>query len=194
MNILICHSVLGRRDVERAAAELLSGIGHVVSVPDMFGGATATSIDEGADIVARLGWHRVCAVAERALSELTPEAVLIGFSMGVGVASELWAKCGMPAGAVFLHALPTLSANAQAGFRFQVHLGGSDAAFADASAVEAMRILAERLNLPAEIFRYPGAHHFFTDRTMSDYDHNASTTTWERVIDYLSRQSAGHTK
>ena len=194
MNILICHSVLGRRDVESAAAERLRSLGHVVSVPDMFAGAMATSIAEGADIVAHLGWHNVCAVAESALSELAPGAVLIGFSMGVGVASELWSRCGTPTAAVFLHALPTLAVNAQAGFRFQVHVGGSDAAFADADAVDEMSILAGRLNLVAEIFRYPGVRHFFTDRTLSDYDHNASTATWERVIDYLSRQSASHTK
>jgi dienelactone hydrolase len=190
--ILLCHSVLGLRDVEHEAADLLAHQGHVVSVPDLFGGAIATSIDEGAEIVARIGWPTVCAIAEEALKGLPIETVLAGFSMCVGVASELWSRRPRSAGAVFLHALPTIPSNIRPAFPFQVHVGANDDMFADAASLKDLNDRGRELSVAAEVYRYPGAGHFFTDTTLPEFNQNAARLTWERVIDYLARLDADH--
>src|SRR5690349_11957837 len=116
LQVLLCHSILGLRDIEHEAAEILRRAGYSVKIPDLFDGATAASIPEGAEIVARLGWSKVCERAEMAASVLQPEAVLAGFSMGVGVVSELWRRHRLAAGAIFFHALPTIPLDARPEF------------------------------------------------------------------------------
>src|SRR3954463_6644964 len=190
MQILLCHSVLGLRDIEREAANLLRGAGHFVSAPDLFGGATAGSIPEGADIVARLGWARVCERAELAVGELQPGAVLAGFSMGVGVVSELWRRRRLSAGAIFLHALPTIPVDVRPAFPFQVHVGANDIEFAALPAIEDLRESSRILGVSGEVFRYTGAGHFFTDRMLPEFDQAAASITWERVSQFLDILSA----
>jgi dienelactone hydrolase len=186
MQVLLCHSVLGLREAEREAADALRAAGHSVSVPDLFGGARAASIDEGAAIVEHVGWTSVCARAQDALGDLPATTVLAGFSMGVGVASELWRNRPNAAGAVFLHALPTIPAEVRPRFPLQVHVGEADAMFANAAAIESLAERSEALGASLNIFRYPRAGHFFTDRTLPEFDQPASIATWDRVLEFLA--------
>jgi dienelactone hydrolase len=190
MHILLCHSVLGMRDVEQEAVEILRAGGNFVSAPDMFGGARATSIDEGAEIVARLGWTSVCRRARSALENLDEHAVLAGFSMGVGVAAELWAERPKASGALFFHALPRLPKNMRPNFPFQVHVGQLDTTFASEQLVEQLGVSAQDAKAGAEVYRYPFAKHFFTDRESVDHDGDAAAICWQRSLEFLGRIAA----
>ena len=189
LQILLCHSVLGLREVEREAADLLASWGQTVAVPDLFNGATAASIDEGAEIVAHVGWATVCRRAAEALTDLPVDTVLAGFSMGVGVASELWASHPLSAAALLLHALPTIPKNVRPAFPFQVHVGGSDGVFADELSRQELQDRARTLGLMAEVFCYHGAGHFFTDKSLPEFDPNARNLAWERALEFLARLS-----
>lgn len=135
MHVIVFHSVLGVRDVEQEAADLLRAQGHSVSVPDLFGGARAASIDEGAEIVSSLGWETVCRTAGSALERLPVDTLLSGFSMGTGVASHLWPSRPRAPGAIFFHALPTVPLGLRPLFPFQVYVGAEDSVFASAGAL-----------------------------------------------------------
>jgi|SRR5690554_2003861 dienelactone hydrolase len=185
MHILVCHSVLGLREVELECATMLREAGHVVSVPDLFGGARATSIADGAAIVAALGWPAVVEPARSALEHLPNTAVLAGFSMGVGVASQLLAERSEAAGAIFFHALPSLPADIRPGFQFQVHAGGLDREFVSEPAISKLKQDARARRSHAQVFTYPGAEHFFTDRLSEEHNAAAAQICWQRALDFL---------
>ena len=46
---------------------------------------------------------------------------------------------------------------------------------------------AERLPLALEVYRYPGAGHFFTDRTIADHDAAAAELLLGRSLAFLGR-------
>jgi dienelactone hydrolase len=177
---------LGLRDVELKTADRLRQAGHTVATPDLFDGSTAASIDDGAKIVQRVGWPTVVAAAERELKELPPETVLTGFSMGVGVASELWSKRPLSAGAIFLHGLPSIPANVRRSFPVQVHVGEKDSMFADPEAISRLDAQARAVGARMQVYRYPQATHFFTDETLSDFNGPAASLTLERVVAFLA--------
>jgi hypothetical protein len=106
--IVLFHSMFGLRAVELVAAEQLRGGGHRVVVPDLFDGATVPDdLDAGFALTKSIGWDTIVARARRAVAGVPEDAVLGGFSMGVGVIGELW-PMRLEAAAVFcLHARPS---------------------------------------------------------------------------------------
>ncbi|WP_329539379.1 hypothetical protein [Streptomyces sp. NBC_01358] len=54
-HIALFHSVLGLRRAELRAAERLCRAGHQVVSPDLFGGETAVTFDQGFELVDRGG-------------------------------------------------------------------------------------------------------------------------------------------
>ena len=86
------HAIHGLGPAQLAAADRLRAAGHTVSVPDLFAGRTATTVDEGFGLQAEIGWPVICARAEAAAAGLPADTVLAGFSMGAAVASHLWEK------------------------------------------------------------------------------------------------------
>jgi len=66
-------------------------------------------------------------------------------------------------------------------FHFQVHVGAQDEVFASEQAIDGLVATAQALVVQADIFKYPGAGHFFTDRALADYSEAAANLTWHRV-------------
>ena len=69
-SVVLFHSVLGLRPVELAAADKMRAAGHSVSVPDLFAGATADTVDRGMRLVEEIGWDTICERAQAALGDL----------------------------------------------------------------------------------------------------------------------------
>lgn len=183
-SILLCHSVLGLRDMELRAADLLRSAGHTVVTPDMFAGLVATSLNDGFAIVQRIGWDSICARAHESLAALPDDAALAGISMGAGVVSTLWPTRPAAAGGVLLHGLASPPANVRPRFPVQVHIAEGDR-FASASAVAAWRAEAEALAVCSKVYSYRNAGHFFTDASLADYNEQATREVWARVLRFL---------
>lgn len=66
-----------------------------------------------------------------------------------------------------------------------VHVADPDP-FAPPEEVAKWTMRAKRAGVRANIFSYPTAGHFYTDRTLPDFDQSATEQTWERVLDFLS--------
>lgn len=107
-DIILFHSVLGLRPIERHLAECLRACGHAVALPDLYQGAATDDLDEGFAIKARIGWGAICLKAREALASTPGDAVLAGISMGAGVVAEFWASRPLAAGVLLLHGLATV--------------------------------------------------------------------------------------
>ncbi|MFD7509980.1 dienelactone hydrolase family protein [Streptomyces sp. NPDC059853] len=188
-HIALFHSVLGLRPVERLAADRLRRAGHRVVTPDLFGGETAATLDQGFALLDRVGWAVVIDRARRALRELPDETVLAGVSMGTGVVTELWPERTATAGVLLLHAPAELPASVRPGTRVQLHAAEPDD-FVPPDSVAALRRAARERDVALDVFRYPGAGHFFTDAQLDDHDPAAAELTWRRVLDFLAPGAA----
>ena len=75
-SLVLFHSILGLRPVEHELARIFAGIGYQVTVPDLFGGKTATSYEDGFSLRDQIGDEVIQARAMAALGEASPDAVL----------------------------------------------------------------------------------------------------------------------
>jgi dienelactone hydrolase len=183
-HVALFHSMLGLRPPERLAAERLRQAGHLVTTPDLYDGRTAGTMDEGYSLMNEVGWPVITQRARHVMSGVPADAVLMGFSMGVGVVSTLWPERPRAAAVVLLHALAALPANARPGLRLQVHAGENDD-FAPPSAVAGLLTSASDAGVAAQVFTYPGAGHFYTDASLPEHDFQAADLTWQRILEFL---------
>jgi dienelactone hydrolase len=185
--IVLFHSALGLRDVEQMAAERIRSAGHHVVTPDLYAGKTASSVDQGLEFMAEVGWQTICGRAREALASIPDTAVMIGLSMGAGVISEVWPERDASQGVVVLHALAAIPANLRSRFPLAVHVADPDV-FAMPDHVAAWRNRAALAKSDAEIFTYPNVGHFFTDEALPEYDSTASELAWSRVLAFLQKR------
>ncbi|MEL6362327.1 MAG: hypothetical protein AAFR21_14715 [Pseudomonadota bacterium] len=114
--ILLYHSVLGLRLVELELADQWRSAGHTVMTPDLFGGRTAETYDEGFATLNDIGLQTVVERALKAADQEPKTVVLAGVSMGAGMAAQAWARKPDARGVLFI-----------AGPGDQPHLSGPDA-------------------------------------------------------------------
>jgi len=183
-HIALFHSILGLRSVEREAGERLHHAGHEAVVPDLFDGRTAAGIDEGFEVVGQIGWETIVKRGRRAIADMPDETILVGCSMGAGVVCELLSERPSTAGVILLHAFPELPADIASGLRVQLHAAEPDE-FARTEQLPALQRSAKEADLDLELFRYPGAGHYYIDRDRPDYDRPAAELTWQRMLDFL---------
>ncbi len=179
------HSAYGLRQAEVGAAARLRAAGHDAITPDLYGGQTASTLNDALALMATVGWDLICARARQALQAVPGTAVLAGFSMGAGVIGSVWDQRQAAAGVVLLHGIAPIPANARPGLPVQVHLAEDDP-FAGRPAAAQWQADADRASLAAQLFTYPGAGHFYTDPSLADYHPASAGRTWQRVTAFLS--------
>jgi dienelactone hydrolase len=155
-------------------------------LPDLFDGRTAESVEEGFAIEAEIGWDELGARAVAAVEAVPPEAVLAGASMGAAVLGHVWPLRPAAAGLLLLHGTAWVPDRPTPGQPVQVHIAEPDAYEAEAD-IAAWAAAAARAGLAAEVFRYPGAGHYFTDAAIADHDPAAAALVWERALGFLAR-------
>ncbi|MDQ0792250.1 dienelactone hydrolase family protein [Streptomyces sp. B1I3] len=186
-HIALFHSVLGLRSAELLAAERLRRAGHEVVTPDLFGGETASTLDEGFRLADRIGWAAVIERARRSLRGMPDETVLAGVSMGTSVVADLWPERPATGGVLLLLAavdLPVTPVTVRPGLRAQLHAAEPDD-FAPHERVGALSRAARNAGVDLEVFRYPGVGHFYIARDLPDHDPVAAELTWRRVLEFL---------
>ncbi|CAI9417605.1 hypothetical protein ANOBCDAF_04022 [Pleomorphomonas sp. T1.2MG-36] len=184
-SVVLFHSVLGLRPVELAAADRMRAAGHGVSVPDLFAGATADTVDRGMRLVEEIGWDTICERAQAALGDLPATTVLAGFSMGCGVVASVWPERAETAGILLLHAPADIPKGVNLkGLRAQLHVGEHDD-FWPPEDLRRWQMAAELAGMSAELHIYPGAGHFYTDPSLPDHHRLATEETWTRALRFL---------
>ncbi len=179
--IVLFHSMFGLRAVELAAADRLRAVGHRVVVPDLFDGASVPGdLDAGFALMDHVGWSTIVDRALRSVRHVPDDAVMGGFSMGVGVIGAIWPQRISAAGVFCLHAATTVPEKVSAGTPVQLHVATDDR-FAPPSEIAAFNASATRAGATASVHQYSGAGHFYTDPTLPDYDAAAAAATWGHV-------------
>ncbi|WP_063773507.1 dienelactone hydrolase family protein [Streptomyces rubellomurinus] len=187
--VLVFHHGYGLTEGVRAFAERLRLAGHVVHVPDLFEGTVFDSLREGIGHAESIGFGTIVERGTAAAEGLPAELVYLGFSLGVLPAQKLAQTRPGAKGALLLEACVPVAEFGGAwpqGVPVQVHGMEADPYFAGEGDVDAARALVATA-ADAELFRYPGERHLFTDSGLPSYDEPAARQVTQRVLDFLDR-------
>ncbi|CAA9273468.1 MAG: hypothetical protein AVDCRST_MAG57-3287 [uncultured Blastococcus sp.] len=187
--VLLFHHALGLTSGVHSFADRLRAAGHVVHTPDLFEGRTFAGVDEGVAHAQAIGFGTVLERGRAAAEGLPDRLVYAGASLGVMPAALLAQTRPGAVGALFLHGAVPLDEFGDGtwpdGVPLQVHTMADDA-WGD---VDVARQLGEQVP-GAEVFRYPGDRHLFTDDSCADFDAPAAALVLERALDLLARVDA----
>jgi dienelactone hydrolase len=185
--MLLFHHAQGQTAGFHAFADELRAAGHTVHTPDLFGGRTFATIDEGMAFAQKLGFpDEILAHGERAADGLPSELVYAGFSLGVLPAQKLaQTRPGARGALLFYACVPTeFFGTWPAGVPVQIHGMDNDPVFVGEGDIDAARQLVDSTE-DAELFLYPGDQHYFADSSLPSYDPDATALLTRRVLDFL---------
>lgn len=181
--LILYHHAHGLTDGVRAFAELLQERGHVVHLPDLYDGRRFDDLEDGVRFAQEeIGFEQILDRGRRAAEDLPHDLVYAGFSLGVMPAQMLTQTRPGARGAVFLHsAVPVVEFGAPwpEGVPLQMHTMEDDE-WGDMDVAEDLAAIPG-----AELFRYPGDRHLFTDRSLPAYDSEATALVVQRVLRFL---------
>jgi dienelactone hydrolase len=189
--VILFHHVAGLTDGVRSFAERLRAGGHTVHTPDLFGGETAATIDEGLALVNRIGGEELQDRARASLAGLPDALVYGGFSYGSALAQRFAQQRPGARGALLYEGCLPLTGDWGTGpwpqgLRAQVHGMDADPFFALEGDLDSAREIAALVGPDVvEVFTYPGDQHLFTDSSLPAYDKDATALVIERSIAFL---------
>jgi len=186
--VVLFHHAQGLTPGVVAFADDLRRAGHVVHTPDLFGGRTFGSIDEGLSYVRDVGFAEVIERGERAVEVLPAELVYCGFSLGELPAQKLAQTRAGARGALLFYSCVPVSEFGPGwpdNVPVQIHGMDQDPYFVGEGDIDAARALVEEAK-DAELFLYPGDQHYFADSSLPSYDPEATALLTQRVLTFLS--------
>ncbi|GGU20034.1 dienelactone hydrolase [Streptomyces lavendofoliae] len=186
MNIMLFHSAYGPRPAVHAAADRLRAAGHHVHVPDLYGGQTADTIEEGMAIKEEIGREELLKRAVLAAAPYSGQGlVYAGFSLGASVAQTMALGDERARGLLLMHGTSDIAPNASVdGLPVQLHVADPDP-FEPHDWLNAWYLQMGRAGADTEVYRYPGAGHIFTDPGLPDYDEDAAERAWSIATAFL---------
>lgn len=185
--IVLFHHVAGLTPGVEALADRWRAAGHTVHTPDLFGGRTFDSVEEGFGFVqAEGGFDQVRARALAAVAELPPRLVHAGISMGVVAAQHVAVHRPGAVAGVFLESFVAEEHIGPwpADTPVQIHGMESDEFFGLEDLEPARDFAASRPDV--EVFTYPGDRHLFVDSSLPAWDAEAAARIDERVLTFLA--------
>ena len=186
--VVLFHHALGLTPGILAFADEVRRAGHTVHTPDLFGGRTFDTIEEGVNYASETGFGEVIERGVQAVDALPPALVYGGFSLGVLPAQKLaQTRAGARGALLFYSCVPVseFSPSWPEEVPVQVHAMDADPFFVDEGDIDAARALVDGTE-DAELFLYPGNQHLFADSSQPSYDAQATTLLMERVLSFLS--------
>lgn len=184
--VLLYHHIQGLTDGVRAFADDLRDAGHLVHTPDLFGGRTFGSIEEGFGFARETGLEEIRERGAAAAADLGPEVVYAGFSFGVTIAQRLAQTRSGARGAVLMCSCIPVGEFGEAwpaGVPVQIH-GKEGDEFFDEDLPAARELAGSAAD--AELFVYAGDQHLFADSSLDAYDPEAAALMMERVQRFLA--------
>jgi dienelactone hydrolase len=185
-DVILFHHALGVTDGVNAFADRLREGGHHVTVGDLFGGKTFETIEEGVAFEEDLGWDEMIARSEAAIAPLPKEVVIGGFSLGAVYGQRLVQTRAGALGALLYHGGDIPPAEFEVpwpdGAGLQIHVSEGDKWFNREGGEQVVREVPG-----AELFRYPGSGHLFTDSSWEEYDAASTALVLERTLAFLDQ-------
>jgi dienelactone hydrolase len=190
-DVVLFHHIQGLTPGVLALAARWRAAGHTVHTPDLYGGRTFSSIEDGATFANSEGAPDLAALADEAVTALPAGVVYAGISSGVMQAQRLAQTRPGAAGAVLMESCLPISGEWAIGpwpdgVPVQVHGMDADEFFAGEGDLDAARELVASTS-DGELFVYEGDQHLFEDSSLPSYDAAATDLLTERVLALLSR-------
>jgi dienelactone hydrolase len=183
--LILFHHAQGRTQGVEAFADELRAAGHRVTVPDLYEGATFSSLEDGVAHAEQIGFDEILDRGVKAAANLPASIVYAGFSLGVLPAQKLAQTRPGALGALLYHeglAASTFGAAWPDHVALQIHVSEHD----EWCELDVTQALVEGA-ADAELYLYPGSAHLFTDATLADYDEPAARLVLERSKEFLAR-------
>ncbi|GAA2234791.1 dienelactone hydrolase family protein [Streptomyces amakusaensis] len=186
MHIMLFHSTYGLRPAVRSAAERLRAAGHQVWTPDLFEGRTFDTVEDGMAFKDGLGKDELLKRAVLAAAPYSDRGVVYaGFSLGASIAQTLALGDEKARGLLLMHGTSDIAESASVDeLPVQLHIADPDP-FEPHDWLTAWYLGMGRAGAEAEVYRYPGAGHLFTDPELPDYDEEAAETAWRVSLGFL---------
>lgn len=187
-DIVLFHHAQGLTPGVDALAQALRSAGHAVHAPDLYGGKTFETLDEGMAHAREIGFGALLDRGVAAGQELGTDAVYVGISMGVMPAQKLAQTHSGARGAVFIDSCIPLGEFGDTwpdGVPVQVHGMDADPIFAGEGDVDAARALVAASD-DAQLFLYPGDVHLFCDSSLPSYDEEATKLLLKRMLELIA--------
>lgn len=190
--VLILHSWWGLTDWVKDFATRVADEGYTVLAPDLMGGATPVTAEEGETVLGALNPDELSSlvlssaqvVQNASAGDEEPMAV-IGLSMGASMAFWLSARLPDAVSAVVTfygaQSIDFDSANAV----YQGHFAENDHLVSEEDRVVTESFIRLGDN-QTEFHLYPGTEHWFFEPGDS-YHPEAAEHAWERTVDFLAR-------
>ncbi|MFP8907230.1 dienelactone hydrolase family protein [Streptomyces atacamensis] len=185
--VVMFHSAYGPRPAVEEAAGRLREAGHEVHTPDLYGGRTAGTVEEGMAIKDEIGRDELLRRAVAATAPLSDRGVVYaGFSLGGAIAQNLALADTRARGLLLLHGTSDIPDDAAVDdLPVQLHVADPDP-FEPHDWLNAWYLRMRRAGADVEVHRYPGAGHLFTDPGLPDHDKDAAERTWRTALAFLA--------
>ncbi|NDV00710.1 dienelactone hydrolase [Pseudoroseicyclus sp. CLL3-39] len=180
--IVLIHSILGLRPVERSIAARWEAAGHGVTLPDLYGGRSAESYEDGFTLWGELK-ESAQAMAREAILNAPQGAVLSGVSMGAGQVSASWGERPDISGAILFAGSADPAPGLPKGLPVQAHIARPDpfddeGYFAD--------WVASMGDYELDLYRYDGVGHYSLDPALEDFGAAEAELCLSRTLDFLA--------
>ena len=184
-DVVLFHSVYGRRPAVLDAADRLLAAGHTVIAPDLYAGQAAATVDDGFALCDQIGWPVILGRARQALAAMPAETVLAGLSMGASVAAALLTERPRTAGLLLLHNTGGGAEGVRRGLPVQLHIAEPDV-YQPTAEIAAWEQAMTGARAAVQVYRYPAVGHLFTDPGTPDHDGPAAALAWQRSLTFLA--------
>lgn len=187
--VVLFHHALGLTPGVLSFAATLREGGHVVHAPDLYDGATFTTVADGVDHARSIGFGTIVERGAAFADGLPAGVVYAGFSLGVLPAQALAQNRPGAVAALLLEACVPVSEFGERwpdGVPVQVHGMVDDPSFAGEGDLDAARDLVGRA-ADGELVLYPGDGHLFADPASAGYDAAQAAVLTGRVLEFLGR-------
>ena len=187
-HVILFHHVQGLTDGVREFAERIRADGHTVTVPDLFGGATFPTSEEGLAFAESVGFEAILDAGTSEADDLPAELVYAGFSLGALIAHKLAQTRPGAAGAMFYHhgdvPIGMFGSSWPGGVDVQFHISEEDEFYEAPVIDEFVRTVSHVAS--AELFLYPGPAHIFADSSLPEHQPNSAELLIERSVAFLA--------
>jgi dienelactone hydrolase len=183
-HVVLFHSILGLRPIERAIAAHFAEAGHSVSLPDLFNGKSTDDYDEGFALRKAFPTDDILSAASTAVLAAPEEAVLAGVSFGASLIGAFWELRPKMAGALIIAGTVDWRSPRRASFPVCAHIAEPDP-FDDEAYFAGWA--AEKGEVALEMHRYGGVGHYFLDPALPDYGSDAARRCLALSVAFLDR-------
>lgn len=195
--VVVLHAWWGLNPFFRDLCDRLADAGFVAYAPDLYGGATAETVEDAERLLNAADGAAMRAAALGAVDVLRdhpavrgPALGAVGFSMGAAWAAALSALRPAEIAAVVIFYGSSAPDFGAARAAYQCHYAESDP-WEPEEDVRTMEQAMRAAGRPVELHIYPGAGHWFFESNRPDaYRPAAAQQAWERTCAFLRAQLA----